>query len=131
MALALAPAAGKETPDAGPEGGEAARLLFARLSLAKPEVLVLDEPTNHLDIESIRALSTALKRYDGTIVFVSHDRWFVNTLATRVVEIGEGGLKDFRGGYGAFVGRGGSDHLNHDAVARSAKAERKARKKGR
>jgi ATPase subunit of ABC transporter with duplicated ATPase domains len=112
-------------------GGEAARLLFARLSLAKPEILILDEPTNHLDIESIRALSLALKRYDGTIVFVSHDRWFVNTLATRVLEIGEGGLKDFRGRYGAFVGTGGSDHLNHDAVAKKAKAARKAERKSR
>ena len=65
-------------------GGEAARLVFARLGLDNPNVLVLDEPTNHLDLESIEALIAALRSFDGTLIFVSHDRWFVSQLATRV-----------------------------------------------
>ena len=110
-------------------GGEAARLLFARLAVARPEVLVLDEPTNHLDIESIQALGIALKKYDGTVIFVSHDRWFVDRLATRIIELRHGSLRDFRGRYGAFVGGGGRDHLSPEAEAKRARSDRKAGKK--
>jgi ATPase subunit of ABC transporter with duplicated ATPase domains len=60
-------------------GGEAARLVFSRLALEKPNVLVLDEPTNHLDLESIEALVAGLQSYDGTLILVSHDRWFVSS----------------------------------------------------
>src|SRR6185436_11137407 len=67
-------------------GGECARLIFALLSVAKPNVLVLDEPTNHLDLEAIHALVEALKQFTGTVIFVSHDRWFVSELATRIIE---------------------------------------------
>src|SRR6185436_7302152 len=61
-------------------GGEAARLVFCKLSVTKPNVLILDEPTNHLDLEAIEALVEGLLGYDGTLVFVSHDRWFVSQL---------------------------------------------------
>ncbi|NIW36671.1 MAG: ABC-F family ATPase, partial [Gemmatimonadetes bacterium] len=67
--------------------GEAARLVFSRIALEKPNVLVLDEPTNHLDLESIEALVEALQAFEGTLILVSHDRWFVGQLATRIVEI--------------------------------------------
>ena len=78
-------------------GGEAARLVFARLGVQKPNVLLLDEPTNHLDLEAIDALVKGLKEYDGTLILVSHDRWFVSQLANRVLEISPKGIEDYRG----------------------------------
>jgi ATPase subunit of ABC transporter with duplicated ATPase domains len=107
-------------------GGEAARLLFALIAVGKPNVLVLDEPTNHLDLESIHALVTALKAYPGTVLFVSHDRWFVSELATRVVEVRADGLQDFAGTYAEYLEKLGDDHLDGDAVALRAKAEKGA-----
>jgi ATPase subunit of ABC transporter with duplicated ATPase domains len=107
-------------------GGEAARLIFALIAVQQPNVLVLDEPTNHLDLESIHALVAALKTYSGTVVFVSHDRWFVSELATRVVEVTPDGLRDFAGTYGEYLAKLGDDHLDGDAVALKAKAEKKA-----
>jgi len=73
-------------------GGERARLTLCKLILSKMNLLVLDEPTNHLDIDSREALETALEAFEGTIVAVSHDRYFIEKLATRIVEIcpGEG-----------------------------------------
>ena len=68
-------------------GGEKVRLLMAKLTLQRPNILVLDEPTNHLDMESIEALNMGLEDFAGTIVFVSHDRQFVSSLATRIIEI--------------------------------------------
>jgi len=103
-------------------GGEAARLLFALIAVEKPNVLVLDEPTNHLDLESIHALVAAIKAYAGTVIFVSHDRWFVSELATRVVEVRADGLQDFAGTYAEYLGKLGDDHLDGDAVALRAKA---------
>jgi ATPase subunit of ABC transporter with duplicated ATPase domains len=109
-------------------GGEAARLIFARQVIEKPNILVLDEPTNHLDLEAIEALVKALRRYPGTLIFVSHDRWFVGELATRVVEIQPTGLNDFHGTYEEYLERCGDDHLDSEAVLRKARAEkRKAR----
>ena len=105
-------------------GGEAARLVFARLVVERPNVLVLDEPTNHLDLEAIHALSTALAAFEGTVVFVSHDRWFVSELATRVVEVTADGLRDFPGTYAEYLERCGDDHLDADAVVLKARAER-------
>ncbi len=70
-------------------GGEAARLLFARIMLLKPNVLVLDEPTNHLDLEAIEALEEALQTYEGTLLVVSHDRHFLGNIATRVIDYTE------------------------------------------
>src|SRR5947199_8662355 len=78
-------------------GGEAARLVFCKLSVTKPNVLILDEPTNHLDLEAIEALVEGLKAYDGTLIFVSHDRWFVPQLPDRSFETSPKGIKDFRG----------------------------------
>ncbi|MDB4949045.1 MAG: ATPase component of transporter [Gemmatimonadetes bacterium] len=111
-------------------GGEAARLVFSRLALEQPNVLVLDEPTNHLDLESIEALVAGLQNYDGTLILVSHDRWFVGQLATRVVEIGRGGIRDFRGTYEEYVHSCGDDHLDADTVVLKARREdRKGRRK--
>jgi ATPase subunit of ABC transporter with duplicated ATPase domains len=107
-------------------GGEAARLIFALLAVQKPNVLVLDEPTNHLDLEAIHALVEALKDYAGTVVFVSHDRWFVSALATRVVEITPDGPRDFPGTYAEYLAKLGDDHLDSDAVASRARAEKQA-----
>ncbi|MCL4837032.1 MAG: ATP-binding cassette domain-containing protein [Thermoanaerobaculia bacterium] len=109
-------------------GGEAARLVFARLSVDRPNVLVLDEPTNHLDLEAIEALVEGLKTYDGTLLFVSHDRWFVGELATRILEITPTGIRDFEGGYEEYIARCGDDHLDADTVVLRAKQERKQAK---
>jgi len=84
-------------------GGEKNRLLFGKLMLMDPNVLIMDEPTNHLDMESIEALNLALEHYEGTLIFVSHDREFVSSLATRIVEIKEHGLVDFSGTYNEYL----------------------------
>jgi energy-coupling factor transporter ATP-binding protein EcfA2 len=110
-------------------GGEAARLVFARLQVEQPNVLVLDEPTNHLDLESIEALVAGLRNYDGTLILVSHDRWFVNQLATRVVEISRDGIRDYHGTYEEYVHDCGDDHLDTDSVV--LKTKRADRKKER
>jgi ATPase subunit of ABC transporter with duplicated ATPase domains len=107
-------------------GGEAARLIFALLAVQRPNVLVLDEPTNHLDLEAIHALVEAVKAYAGTVVFVSHDRWFVSELATRVVEITPEGPRDFPGTYAEYLERLGDDHLDGEAVASRARADKKS-----
>jgi DNA repair exonuclease SbcCD ATPase subunit len=91
-------------------------------------VLVLDEPTNHLDLEAIEALVAALQRYDGTLVFVSHDRWFVSQLANRIVEIAPEGLRTFEGSYEEYVQKCGDDHLDVESVALRVKRQ-KGRKK--
>jgi ATPase subunit of ABC transporter with duplicated ATPase domains len=105
-------------------GGEAARLVFCRLMVERPNVLVLDEPTNHLDVESITALVEGLKAYEGTVIFVSHDRWFVSELATRILEVTPTGPRDFPGTYDEYLARCGDDHLDADAVVLKAKKER-------
>jgi ATPase subunit of ABC transporter with duplicated ATPase domains len=84
-------------------GGEKNRLLFGKLMMMAPNVLVMDEPTNHLDMESIEALNMALEYYDGTLIFVSHDREFVSSLATRIIEIKDRQLNDFPGNYEEFL----------------------------
>jgi ATPase subunit of ABC transporter with duplicated ATPase domains len=109
-------------------GGEAARLIFARLHVTEPNVLVLDEPTNHLDLEGIEALQQGLAAYDGTVIFVSHDRWLASRLATRVLEIRDDGLEDFPGTYDEYVARCGDDHLDVDAVLRKARREKRRQK---
>ncbi len=92
-------------------GGESSRLVFAKLGVTQPNVMVLDEPTNHLDMEGIEALADGLKRYDGTMVFVSHNRWFVRQVATRILEIRPDGLHDYRGTYDEYLQHCGDDHL--------------------
>jgi ATPase subunit of ABC transporter with duplicated ATPase domains len=84
-------------------GGEKNRLLFGKLMLSEANVLILDEPTNHLDIESIEALNQALAKYDGTVIFVSHDREFVSSLATRVIEIKDRKMINFQGSYDEYL----------------------------
>ncbi|HEX2252342.1 MAG TPA: ATP-binding cassette domain-containing protein [Thermoanaerobaculia bacterium] len=106
-------------------GGEAARLVFCRLMVELPNVLVLDEPTNHLDLEAIEALVKALEDYDGTLIFVSHDRWFVSRLAQRIVEIAPEGLRDFRGTYEEYLEKCGDDHLDAEAVLLKVRREKR------
>lgn len=84
-------------------GGEQGRMLFGKLMLQKPNVLVMDEPTNHLDMESIEALNLALENYPGTLVFVSHDREFVSSLATRIIELSATGITNFSGTYEDYL----------------------------
>lgn len=84
-------------------GGEQGRMLFGKLMLQKNNIMVLDEPTNHLDMESIESLNTALEQYPGTLIFVSHDREFVSSLATRVIEITTHGVVDFNGNYEDYL----------------------------
>ncbi len=84
-------------------GGEQGRMLFGKLSLINPNVLLMDEPTNHLDMESIEALNLALENYPGTLIFVSHDREFVSSLATRIIDMQPNGLIDFSGSYEDYL----------------------------
>jgi len=80
-------------------GGEVARLIFCKLMLQKPNVLVLDEPTNHLDLESINALNIALQKYEGTVLLVTHDHDVIDEVATRIWHFGAGPIDDFKGPY--------------------------------
>lgn len=89
-------------------GGEQGRMLFGKLMLQLPNILLMDEPTNHLDMESIESLNLALENYAGTLIFVSHDREFVSSLATRIIEITPDGIVDFKGNY--------EDYLQSQAV---------------
>ncbi len=84
-------------------GGEQGRMLFGKLMLQKPNVLLMDEPTNHMDMEAIESLNTALDLYKGTLVFVSHDREFVSSLATRIIEITSKGVSDYHGTYEEYL----------------------------
>ena len=90
-------------------GGEAARLIFCRLMLQKPNFLVLDEPTNHLDLESINALNIALQRYPGTVLLVTHDHDVIDEVATRIWHVGHGRIDDFRGTYAQYLSQ--SEHV--------------------
>ncbi|MBZ5573048.1 MAG: ATP-binding cassette domain-containing protein [Acidobacteriia bacterium] len=86
-------------------GGEAARLIFCKLMLQKPNVLVLDEPTNHLDLESINALNIALQRYQGTVLLVTHDHDLIDEVASRIWHFeGDHHLTDFKGAYEEYQG---------------------------
>ena len=84
-------------------GGEQRRLMFGKIILQKPNVIVMDEPTNHLDMESIESLNLALENYPGTLIFISHDRDFVSTLATRILDMTPKGIVDFRGTYDEYL----------------------------
>lgn len=84
-------------------GGEKARLALAKLAMQKENFLILDEPTNHLDIDSKEVLENALMDYDGTIFFVSHDRYFINRIASKVVELSENGTKVYLGDYDYYL----------------------------
>ncbi|WP_233451045.1 ABC-F family ATPase [Xenorhabdus nematophila] len=84
-------------------GGEQGRMLFGKLMMHRPNILVMDEPTNHLDMESIESLNLALELYEGTLVFVSHDRAFVGSLASRILEIKSDKVVDFKGTYDEYL----------------------------
>jgi len=85
-------------------GGEKGRMMYGKLTLLRPNVLLLDEPTNHMDMETIESLQIGLEKYPGTLVFVSHDREFVSSLATRIIELKPGGtIADFSGTYDEYL----------------------------
>jgi ATPase subunit of ABC transporter with duplicated ATPase domains len=84
-------------------GGERVRCMLARMMLVEANVLLLDGPTNHLDLESITAVNEGLKKFPGTVLFASHDREFIETIANRVTEVGARGARDFEGSYGEYV----------------------------
>ncbi|WP_118985339.1 ABC-F family ATPase [Photorhabdus sp. CRCIA-P01] len=84
-------------------GGEKGRMLFGKLMMQQPNILIMDEPTNHLDMESIESLNLALELYKGTLIFVSHDREFVSSLASRVMEIKSDKVIDFKGTYDEYL----------------------------
>ena len=86
-------------------GGEKNRLLFGKMIMQDHNVLIMDEPTNHMDMEAIEALNLALEYYEGTLIFVSHDREFVSSLADRIVEIKDQKLNDYQGNYEEFLAR--------------------------
>ncbi len=100
-------------------GGEQGRMLFGKQMLLKKNVLILDEPTNHLDMESIESLNTALENYPGTLIFVSHDREFVSSLATRIVELSAQGVVNYSGTY--------EEYLARQALEQNAKATQTGR----
>jgi ATPase subunit of ABC transporter with duplicated ATPase domains len=88
-------------------GGEAVRLLFCKLMLTQPNILVLDEPNSHLDLESISALAEGLQNYPGTVFMVAHDRDLIASTATRIFAFHHGGVEDFAGDYDAFLAKHG------------------------
>ncbi|KHT63062.1 ABC transporter ATP-binding protein [Photobacterium gaetbulicola] len=88
-------------------GGEQGRMLFGKLIMQKPNILLMDEPTNHMDMESIESLNLALENYKGTLLFVSHDRQFVSSIATRIIEITKEGVEDFHGTYDEYLAKKG------------------------
>lgn len=88
-------------------GGEKSRLILAALMAENNNLLILDEPTNHLDIKSREVLLEALQNYQGTVIFVSHDRFFLNSLATRVLEVDKGGVRNFDGPYSFYLEKSG------------------------
>ena len=86
-------------------GGEACRLMFCKLMLQKPNILVLDEPTNHLDLEAVIAVNTALQNYPGTVLLVTHDEDLIDEVATRIWRVEHGRIEDFQGGYAELSAR--------------------------
>ncbi len=94
-------------------GGETARLLFCRIMLQKPNVLILDEPTNHLDLEAINALNVALQKFEGTVLLVTHDQDLMEEVGTRVWHFDHGKIEDFKGAYEEYAA----------SLARSPKAD--------
>ena len=84
-------------------GGERNRLALAKLMASRPNVLILDEPTNHLDIDSRQALGQALQEFQGTIILTSHDRYLLNSVATRILQISGGAARVFEGNYDVFA----------------------------
>lgn len=107
-------------------GGERARLLMTKLSMQHDNFLILDEPTNHLDIDSREVLETALNEYNGTIFFVSHDRYFINAVATEVVELSAQGTRFFDGDYDYYLEKTGDESKNEQRAKASFETEKAA-----
>jgi ATPase subunit of ABC transporter with duplicated ATPase domains len=99
-------------------GGERARLILAKMMAERSNVLIFDEPTNHLDLEAIEALENAVKAFDGTVLLVSHNRWFVSNLATRVLEILPDELR-VHSSYDDLLQSSSEDHLSRDVSLKS------------
>ena len=106
-------------------GGEAARLVLAGLAARKPNVLVLDEPTNHLDLEGVEALAAGLCKTDSTVIFVSHDRWFVSKVATRILEIRHDSVEDFPGTYEEYLAQQQTDYLDRVKMIEDVKRKKR------
>jgi ATPase subunit of ABC transporter with duplicated ATPase domains len=106
-------------------GGEQGRMLFGKLMMQKNNILVMDEPTNHLDMESIESLNTALENYPGTLLFVSHDREFVSSLATRIIELTPAGVVNFSGNYEDYLHSQGVEVPALQPVGKNATGARK------
>jgi len=106
-------------------GGEQGRMLFGKLMMQKPNIMVMDEPTNHLDMESIESLNTALENYPGTLLFVSHDREFVSSLATRIIELTPAGVVNFSGNYEDYLHSQGVEVPVSTPVGKKATGGRK------
>lgn len=107
-------------------GGEAARLVLAKLVMLKGNVLIMDEPTNHLDMEAIESLLESLQKFEGTLLLVSHNRYLVRAVATRVLELKPDGFQMFDGSYDEYLAKAGEDHLDYQVEL----AQRKKQKKG-
>lgn len=111
-------------------GGEATRLVFTRLILKGGNLLVLDEPTNHLDMEAIETLAQALHDYPGSVICVSHNRYFVKQIANRILELTPEGLNDFRGSYDEYLEQQGTDHLERSLTAARSLEDKPAKQEG-
>ncbi len=108
-------------------GGEKTRLKLARLLLEQPDLLILDEPTNHLDLPARESLEKALKEFEGTLLFVSHDRYFISALAERVLEIEDKKLNCYEGGYDFYTSQKSAEREKmHRAAEEAAMRERNA-----
>jgi ATPase subunit of ABC transporter with duplicated ATPase domains len=110
-------------------GGEAARLLAANLIINQPNVLILDEPTNHLDLESVAALAEALAKFEGTLLFVSHDRDFVRKIASRIIVLTPQGLQDVTKSYDEYLDSAGEDYLDRNKKEAKEKPEKQPKAK--
>ena len=99
---------------AGLSGGERARIALLKLMLSRANFLLLDEPTNHLDIKSREALEADLESYRGTLFIISHDRYFINKTADRILYLDSTGITEFKGGYSYYLEH--LERLNHDSV---------------
>ena len=103
-------------------GGERAKLCFAIMMLERGNVLILDEPTNHLDISTKEVLEKALCEFDGTIIFVSHDRYLLNKLSTRILEITENSVESFNGGFDDYMEKRREKQLAAEKIIEETKA---------